>query len=477
MTAYPQANELHAGVQGVVFLGDHFFIANPLRLARWFGPIGIVAFLAAIPLWRERHRSPAVGFLLASLFTIPIVLLNPILLPPLHRFMTYLVFRINNLCPFYVIVAFFIVWASGRRSWRSLERWVLVLLAVAIVFTVRPLLRHSTFSRDSRLHELRYSYQPWMEGLESLREELVAGTVIASDPLTSYAITAFTRHYTVCTFDQHAPPNDVLLEKRVRAARAILSPHVNMGTTTELLREHKATTIVINDQFPSHFLFDYWIMDRSLSALSREKFASRPDLFEEVPTSGGFTTYRWNGEQTRTGESPTSDMVWKHVPAEFTLVGRLAGSAVLEGIKVGATRAQGGDEFDLALVWSGDRTYDLHNYIVSVRFDHTSPELPGDGRPFPKVTRKIKEKLIGGRYRFREQHKIRRGLLSPDAWQPGFLYLDETTIEVPPDLVPGDYTISVKLLLETHQPNLHVRDFLYDDDAYQGIHVADITFE
>ena len=93
------------------------------------------------------------------------------------------------------------------------------------------------------------------------------------------------------------------------------------------------------------------------------------------------------------------------------------------------------------------------------------------------MTRKIKEMWIGARYRFREQHKIRNGFLSPDTWSGDDMILDETLVHIPKYLVPGRYAISVKLFAEVHQPNYRVRDFLYDDDAYQGIRVLEISID
>ena len=41
-----------------------------------------------------------------------------------------------------------------------------------------------------------------------VNSSIPAGSVIASDPITSYALLAFTDQYVVCTYDQHSTPND-----------------------------------------------------------------------------------------------------------------------------------------------------------------------------------------------------------------------------------------------------------------------------
>jgi hypothetical protein len=482
VTAYPTGvNELHDMVQGVVLLGNSLYFAQPLRLIRWFGPVGIITFAAIIPLWRERERNNALGFLIASLVTIPLVLFNPILLPPLHRAMTYLVFRVNNLCPFFVLTAYFLFRFFNDKSFRAHKRAystiVVACLCAAVVGVVLPIGERGSLSPAFRKLERQYSYLRWQGPLERLDTTLPPASVIASDPLTSYSVTAFTPYYVVCTLDQHAPPNDALLEKRVSDARDILSPYVSMKRTTELLADNRATHVILNNRQPERFLVEYWLMDREIYGESYRKFAEHPELFARTPLTEDFVVFAWNGRQAVTDTVPSSAFKVRALPDDFAPVGRPAGDALLQGIRVDSTRVARGDTVGVRLVWSGTGTYALRNYMVSIRFDHANPDLPFDGRPFPKIARKIKEGFTGRRYRFREQHKIRNGFLSPDTWSAGELIVDKTKVAVPEDLIPGPYVISVKLFVEIHQPNYRIRDFLYDDDMYQGIPVANIVID
>ncbi|MCI0479556.1 hypothetical protein L0Y59_03345, partial [Candidatus Uhrbacteria bacterium] len=97
------------------------------------------------------------------------------------------------------------------------------------------------------------------------------------------------------------------------------------------------------------------------------------------------------------------------------------------------------------------------------------------GKPFPKIARKIKEKLTGRSYRFSEFHKIRSGFLSPDSWPAGKIVLDETVVPVPPNAAPGEYIVTVKLLTMQHQPTYRLADFFSDGDVYAGTVIARVT--
>jgi hypothetical protein len=354
--------------------------------------------------------------------------------------------------------------------------FVAAALLVAAFFGASPIFERNAFSRDLLELERARSYVRWSDGIDFLNENLPANSVIASDPVTSYSIPAVTSYHTVCTLDQHGPPNDARLEERIQAAREMLSPYVPVGRTIELMSEHRATHVVLNNRFPARMLQHYWSMDPGIFPDCKRKFLEHPELFEVLYNDNGFIVLRRTNTFQPSGMKIANPFVLDGVPADFTVLGNEAGEAVLEAFKMPRAAERGG-KIDVGLVWSSNRDNRAGNYMVSVRFDHTNPGLPFDGKPFPKITRKIVEMLRGHRYRFRLNHKIRNGFLSPDGWQPGDLVLDETMIRVPYDIAPGVYTVSAKLLTVPQQPNYHVRDILYDSDIYQGIPMGEITVE
>jgi len=479
ITANPGANELHKQIQGVVFITKHLYIADPIPVYRWFGLVGVLSFLAIVPLWKHRERHAGLGYVFASYLTLLVVLFNPILLPPVRGAMTYLIARLNVLCPFYFVAAYYLVafCAHRHREFRSgvFRRVLAVLLAFAVLHSLIPVVRENAFSKSRVAREHAYSALLWKDALTAIDPMLPRGSVVASDPLTSYSVTAFTAYHTVCTFDQHAPPNDMLLEKRLQAARDILSPYVSIDRTTALLAEHRATHVIVNDRFPENVRIEYWSMNHEMFPAMRGKFDSHPEAFEEVYTEEGFIVFRWNGRQVEPDSSFSSPFILGAVPDGMTRVGRDAGEAVLEGFTLSEKNLSPGQPLDVGLVWSGRGEYRFRNYVVAVRFDHTNPGLPLGGKPFPKLARKIKEKLTGRSYRFSEFHKIRSGFLSPDTWRRGELALDETRLHIPPTAAAGEYTVSVKLLTLQHQPTYRLKDIFSDDDIYAGLPVGRIT--
>ncbi|MFQ5510890.1 MAG: hypothetical protein ACE5EO_03475 [Candidatus Krumholzibacteriia bacterium] len=469
VTASPEANELHRQIQGVLFVTPTLYVADPIRLLTWLGPLGVVSFLALLPLWRERQNHAGLGYAMASLLTIPLVLFNPLLLPVLHKVMTYLVFRLNVVCPFYVLPAFFLVrWFARRRPGARRGGWSHVLtglILIAVAVQLKPLasaaLDHSRVEREQA-----HSYRMWEDGLQFL-SALPGRAVIASDPVTSYSIPAFTQHHVVCTLDQHAPPNDLRVEERIGAARDIMSPFVSARRTAELIRTHGVTHVVLNQRFREPTGVHYWSVDPAVYAEARNKFVGQPDLFETLFDRDGFVVLRPAAADP--GDAPPLNRYYvDSIPGAFERVGRHAGTAFLEGVSIAGTDVERGGVMELALVWSSARRHPLANYVVSIRFDHADPRLPLAGRPFPKLVRKGAEALRGERYRFRAAHKIAGGLLGPDAWPEGQLVLDRSRVRIPKDVAPGEYTVAVKLLAVANQPNYRLHDLFYDDDLYDA---------
>ncbi|MEJ2722324.1 MAG: hypothetical protein P8181_14485, partial [bacterium] len=436
---------------------------------------------AIIPMWKRRGRYAALGYVIASYFTVVVLAYNPVLLPPLRDAITYLIARLDFLCPFYLGAAYFLVMvlSPDRSAERRgvLAKILAVLMLIAVLDAVRPVMSRTSFSRKGIAAERENSFMRWDNELRQLDRLLPPGSVVATDPMTAYSITAFTPLHVVCTFDQHAPPNDVMLAGRMQAARDILSPYVSITETVELLARHHAKYIVLNDRFPSRLMLEYWLMDPTVFPRSRHKFESHPSLFETVLDEKDFVVFEWTGKRPVGKASTERPFVVDRIPAGFSPIGVTAGQARLEAFAVGDTTATPGGKLRLRLVWRGEGPYPFANYVVVTRFDNTNPGLPLGGRPFDKLARKFKEMLVGRLYRFTSFHKIRSGFLSPDTWRPGDLVLDEFGVSVPLEVEPGRYRVSVKLMTIPHQSTYWVRDLLFDNDIYEGIPVTTITVQ
>jgi hypothetical protein len=474
-----QASGLHKQFQGVVFITDDLFVADPVHVWQRMGLLGLAAFLAIVPLWKRRLRYPALGYLIASALTVLLIQLNPFVMPVVYHAITYLAFRLDMAFPFYIMTAYLLVAGLGAirpgEAWGRYRRVALAVAVLAVVAGVAPVFTGNSFSPGTIEAERSRSAERWADGLAFLNE-LPGREVIASDPVTSYIISAYTPHYVVCTFDQHAPPNDLMSRQRTIAARDILSPFTSASDKTNQMTAHDATYVVVNEDIGLYQLSDYWTVgDRSLP-LVLGRIGALGELYEEVGGAGGFRVYRWTGRSPRHVRAVRNPLLRRRVPDDATPVGESAGLGRCEAAEIRSPDpVPRGEEIEVILYWSREKQQPLDKYMVSIRFDRTDLELPFGGKPFPKLARKFKERLAGERYRFRNDHKIVDGFFDPDAWPAGVYVVDRTTVTIPRDVEAGRYTVRAKLLTRATLPNHRFRDFLYDDDVYHGVEIGEIT--
>ncbi len=470
LTAY-RSNPLHEQVQSAVYITDRWFIADPARLWHTFGPVGVAALVCIAPLWKKRRDVPGVGYAIASLVTLLVIQLVPFILTPLYSVLKYLVFRLDVMVPFYLLPAYFI--ATRPRRARTAMAIVLAALAVVVV----PLARHSAFSPSALSAERQMGPDRWARGLVQLAGALPRGSIVASDPVTSYLMSAFTPYFVVCTLDQHAPPNDLRIEARMAAARDILSPFTSAREKEALIQANEVSHVVVNETLPENLVLNYWTLEPGDAHDVEETFRSLRYEFETIPLSDGLTAFRWkHDERLATLPRPVPRPVVDAIPMSARTIGMRSGEAMLEGVVLhGAGILPAGGELVLDLYWSRDRELAPGTYVVTIRFDKKDLELPLDGRPFPKITRKLVERWKGERYRFRADHMIRGGLFAPDAWHLGDIVEDDVRIAVPTDIAPGRYRVSAKMLRVANQPNHRLRDYFFDDDTYSGVEVGEVT--
>ncbi len=472
-TAY-QTNPLHAQVQDAVFVTPHWFIADPVQVWRNLGILGLVSLFCIKPLWGRRQNVPGVGYAMAALLTYLAIEFIPFILTPLYAVLKYIVFRLDVMVPVYLLPAFFVV--SWKPQGARVTKTVLVVGVLAIII---PILHQNAFTPRVVAAERRQGPDHWARGLYELAELLPPGSVIASDPVTSYLISAFTPHYVVCTLDQHAPPNDLHVEQRMTAARDIVSPYTTAREKDRLIRSNHVTHVVINRALPPGLILNYWTLDPPDAQDADDMFRSLKYEFEAKDLDDGISTFRWrNEERLSTLPRPVPRPVVETLPEEASKIGEMAGETMLDGATIrGAGILPPGGELELDLYWSRRNVLPPGTYVVSVRFDRKIISLPFQGQPFPKLTRKLMEKLHHERYRFRSDHMILGGLFGPDAWTMEDIVEDNVRIKLPTDLAPGRYRIEAKMLHVANMPNHELRDYFYDDDIYQGVRIGEVTIE
>ncbi len=378
-----------------------------------------------------------------------------------------------------MLAAYFVVAAlrpqRGEAAWGPLRRTMLVVVLAAIAAALSPAFGTNVFSPSSLARERARSHLRWKEALAGLND-LPAGSVVASDPVTSYVITAFTPHKVVCTLDQHAPTGDLRGRERTIAARDILSPFTSASDKAHQMAAHGVTHVLVNDELGPLPPLDYWTVSQTSAPLVTARLDELDGLFPEAETIGGLRLYRAGGSTPRHVTTIRNPLLRRSAPPSAAPVGEAAGLAWLEAAGIVASDSVSpGGSIDVTLYWRREDSLPLDKYFVTIRFNSVDVHLPLGGRPFPKVARKLKEAIDGVRYRFRQDHTIVDGFLSPDAWPPGLLVVDRTNVSIPVDVATGRYAVSAKLHTRVTSPNHHVRDFFYDDDVYEGVVIGEIT--
>ncbi|MDH3198254.1 MAG: hypothetical protein OEO21_08440, partial [Candidatus Krumholzibacteria bacterium] len=474
LTAY-QTNPLHTQVQGVTFVWGDWFVADLARTAQWGGLLGLSALLAMVALWRERRASAGVGFAIASLATVLLLYANPVVLALLYGALSYLVFRIDRIAPLFLLPA---ALTSGRRGLFVRRRWAAAAAGLAVAGAVvgaAGLFWGGAFSPAAVARGRALSHWPWRAGLSVLADSLPAGAVIASDPVTSYTVTAFTPHRVVCTLDQHAPPNDRRVGERVAAARDIVSPYTAPREKIDLMARFGATHVLLNPRLPAGQRLDYWTLDPSLAAAAERALDACGGALEKRTLPDGLVLYARTGEPAPPGAGDGYTGLVGALPPGVTAVGASAGTARLAGAAVGEAEIERGGALAMETFWSPGEPVGPGTYVVTVRFDHAELALPLGGRPFPKLARKLKEAIEGRRYRFRADHMVAHGFFGPDAWPAGAIVRDSVVVRVPRYMAAGRYTVRVKMITVANAPNQRLRDYFFDDDVYEGVPVGEIT--
>lgn len=471
-----QTNPLHTEVQGAMFVGGGLFVVDPVRVADWMGWLGLGAFAGAVALWRHRRGASVVGYPIAALLTVLLVILNPLVLPVAFRALSYVVTRLGMIAPTYMTGGVLLAGALGldRRFAGGGQRWwrrvAVVLTAVAVLSGAARVVENRHVITGNSAAEARVSLQRWEHDIRAVTAGLPDGSVIASDPVTSYFVSAVTPYYVLCTLDQHAPPNDRLAGARMAAARDIFSPYTSPVEKTRVMAEWGVDYVLVNEDIPRGLVLNYWTLGPDLARRARRTFRDLDGAFVRVATSGSLTLFRRTHLRVR--QVGTEVPVVHAAPAGARRIDKPSGEATLVAARLGATQVGRGDRLHVDLYWSRHAPAPAGTYVVALRFDHT-----GHLAPFGKVGRKIKERLDGVLYRYRTNHIIQRGFYGPDAWPSDAVVIDSTTVRIPTTLAPGEYSVQARLMREAPAPNTDLGSYFFDRDIYSGVEIGRLEIE
>jgi hypothetical protein len=478
--AYAPVNPVHTQPQGLFFLTDRLFTVNPGTFWEWFG-WGALLFPVSLWAWARASARTPVLYLLTTTLAVFAIMLFPPLTMALEPKLGYLLMRFVWVLPLFAAVAFALD-ALVRRA--AAGPAVARLPGLAGLAALAFLLRHPVADAvlvfvDPAAHaggrEAMAGMEPWRAPLAWMDSHLPAGSVVLSDPATSYAIPMATRHWVATLVDQHSSPNDSLALTRILQARDALDPHATWERTREVVEARGVTAIALNDRFPEVPSLDYWAPGHAWFRAARARFDAEPAAFRRGWDSGDFVVYQIDRASLAglaDGGLARPYLLGAGSATQRPVIAMGAGLPALADFRLGAAAARPGDTLSAVCTWLSPGGLPAGAYTVALRFDRPMPPDFHASRWFAKPARKFYESRAGVRYRFRADHLPVNGEYGVDLWRPGERIADSAAVVVPADAASGDYEVQVRIIRQPHYPNYHLSDFLMDHDYYSGVPVG-----
>jgi hypothetical protein len=479
-------NEIHAHRQGMLVLSDRFAMVDPAEL---ISRAGLVLFFALLMAPVYFLVAPRVRrSLVFTLTIVPMLLvLNPLLAPLLERRFGYLHYRMLDAAPLMFFCALVVVGlvrhlVRGGPLRSGLARRAGALVGLAI-FLYYPALAstHQLASGVERIVKrgggLPSSYRILMETLE---RTIPDHSVIVSDPLTSYVVSAYTDHFVVVTLDQHGSPTDRAALDRLRAVRDVMSPAVPLAESFPWLGRSKADYVLLNTNLPAGADFFGTVLTEGLP-LSVEKFRSCPRALRETLDQDGFILFAVR----RDSLAARSDSCCAALAGPLPCAGGKRGTGgapeagcgiALEAVSLGTEALAPGDTLRGSFCWRASDTVSFGLPLeLTIRIDTDFPRGRWYREWYGKQYRRTAERRRGVFFRYTWNERLRSGFSCPDRWGAGEPVRQEFSLVLSRWMAPGRYDIRVKIRRVPYLPNRRLADYLSNDDSMQGIPAGTIA--
>lgn len=475
--SYAPRNPIHIESQGLLWLWDGARVVSIGVLWDWMGRLWLLFPLAWVALWRRGRDNPAVLFLLTTSLGVALVVFDPPVVALLEPRVGYLLMRFIWMVPLAGLLAWMIPTlvrgaGSGTGGGRA---WALAGLA-GVALLLLPAVRDgvATLLRPERVAAADLAHSPlrWRDALAWMDERLPAGSVVLSDPATSYAVPMLTRHYVACLVDQHSSPNDPQALERLLDARDALDPCGGWERTRAVVRRYGVDVVALNGRFADVPHFAYWAPRPDWYQAARARLDAAPAAFERVYDRDRFVVYRVHPAALDTLSVPPRPRAFVRslAPGRSPVARRMgAGLPALVSLELTAGTAHPGDTLGAVAGWRALEALPAGACLVAVRFDRALPGGLSPPRFLSKPVRKVVEKLNHERYRFRVDHLPAGGEYGLDLWSPDEVVRDHFEIAVPRDVAAGDYQVRIRILRQPVFPNYRLADYFFDDDYYAGV--------
>lgn len=475
LQSYAPSNIIHTEPQGLLELAPGLTIISFGSVWDWLGPAWLL-FPVSLLAWARASSRPVVLYLLTTTLAVGLLMFVPPVVALLQPKLGYLLMRFPWLLPSSAAVAFLTV--ALRDAWRAGRRLATVAIAVVLLAALAGPLADAAraFTAPGRVREVERanSVERWADALAWMDRALPYGTVVLSDPATSYSVPMLTRHWVTALVDQHSSPNDPLALTRILDARDALDPYASWARTAQVVRRWGATAIALNGRWERAPELDYWAPDADWYDAARARLESAPAAFERVWEHDRFSVYAVHAAALDTLSGGERARPFLRTTRAGDGVQRLgAGLPELVSFRIAPAAAAAGDTLAGCIEWRAPQPLSAGSYHVAIRFDAgLPPGTPSAPAAVSKLWRKFVEKLHHERYRFREDHLPVDGAYGVDRWRAGEVVRDTFRIEVPADVAPGAYVVKVTMTRTPHYPNLRLWDLTSDADVLDGLPVA-----
>ena len=475
----PPRSIIHTEPQGLLTLWDGVRVVSPGVLWDWMGPAWLLFPWFAALLWRDGRANPAALFLLAAAAGIAAVLFLPPVVALLEPRLGYLLMRVVWITP----LAGLIGWAvprvvdqlrSGGARARRFAVVQLLVLALALAPAAADAVRVARHARDLAEDERLHSPLVWSAELAWLDAHVPAGSVVLSDPVTSYSVPMMTREHVVTLLDQHSSPSDPAALRRILDARDALDPFGDWAALRDVARRYGVDAVVLNRRFVEPPPADYWTPRPEWFAEERARLDGAGPALERLLDHGDFVVYRVHRDALDSLRAPPPRRPCVQ-PGAGGIARRVApGTPGFLSLALSPAVAARGDTVRGVVIWRALEPLPAGSYQVAVRFDRP---LPGGLEPpafCAKPVRKLIERWHRERYRFRADHLPVGGSYGVDLWRTDEAVRDSFSLTVPRDVAPGDYQVRVRMIRQPHYPNFRLGDYFYDDDYYAGVPAGEL---
>ena len=499
-------NAVHMHRQGMLVLNETLAVVDPAEVAARLGP-AFFFVLAALPfyyLYTKRLERRSLAFFL---FAAPVVLVfTPYVSSPMERVLGYLHYRILDAAPVAVILAVALAGLSRAAfgGWRRAEGerrkgiatlsavpgriFAVAALALFAWYPLRIGMRAATSAITAAFRAPAGLEDRYASLFGAIEKYTAAGSVIASDPRTSYIVSAYTDRFIAVTLDQHGSPSDTLALDRLRGIRDLLSPAVPASAGAVWLESAGADYVLVDESArPDGDFFGSTPLGGGRESL--RKIESCPSLFRRLFAMGGFSLF----EVVRGFASAAGDTACAAPLARPCPCGKDEESATLGGPRPGEDRllidspidAGNGvvlsraviDRFTLRSIdtlsgyfcWKAGRAVPYGLPLeVTIRLDGSVRAGERHGAWYGKQYRRFVERSRKVFYRATWTERLRAGGVDPDLWPPGEIVRQGFALPIPHALAPGAYELRIKVRRIPYLPVRTVADYLSNEDSQQG---------